>query len=204
MLLALLLGCIAVPLLTPPARVSLVGGPSFPVEESHERPGEPVQVTGEARIGVQPLGLFPSLADRPLDLTGGLVLHLDEGLARPGAYAEGSVYLWNQTWSNQSRARLRAFGALDMLPPELRAPEWDPGLRGGVGIDWGGFVHGMPGVGVGRDGSWVGVSYGEWAVGLVAEGGYQRLPDADLFCVALGVEFQLPATAGFLLLPVHR
>lgn len=204
MLLALLTACIAVPLVTPPARFSLVGGPSVPTEEAPQEPGVVVPFTGQLRLGAQPLGLFEELQERPFDATAGLVVHLDQGVGRPGAFIEGSVYPWQESWSPQSRARFRTFGALDMLAPGVRAEAWDPGLRAGVGIDWGGFMRGQPGVNIGPEASWVGVGYGEWAIGLVAEGGWQRMPEADLIRVALGIEVQMPATAGFMLLPLPR
>lgn len=203
MLIALLAACMAVPLATPPARLSLVGGPGIPLEEAPVQADPGVPFTGQLRLGAQPLGLFEQLAERPVDATLGLVVHLDEGLGRAGAFAEGSVYLWQESWSPQSRARLRAFGAVDALGPTVRAPGWDPGFRGGVGIDWGGFVRGMPGFEHGRDASWVGVGYGEWAIGLVTEAGWQRLPEADLWRIALGFEVQMPATAGLLLIPIR-
>lgn len=204
LLLESLLGCVAVPLVTPPARFSLVGGPSIPIEEAPQQPGVGVPFTGQLRLGAQPLGLFEQLAERPFDATAGLVVHLDQGLGRAGVFTEASVYLWQESWSPQSRARLRTFGAIDLLAPDVRDDLWEPGLRGGVGIDWGGFVRGQPGIDIGYDASWIGVGYGEWAIGLVAEGGWQRLPEADLVRIALGIEVQMPATAGFLLLPLPR
>jgi len=203
MLIALLAGCIAVPLLTPPARVSFVGGPAIPTEPVHLQPGViGVPLEGELRATVQPLGMFEELEDRPLDINAGFVGHFggyDED--RFGATLEGSVYPWHESWSPQSRARFRVYGAMDAMAPTLRSPRWDPGIRGGVGIDWGGFLRGQPGFSLGPDASWVGVSYGEWAIGAILEGGYQRLETADLVRVGLGLEVQMPATAGFLLLP---
>lgn len=203
MLLALLTACLAIPVVTPPARLSLVGGPSFETVPQPVRPEETLPLTGELRLGVQPLGMFPTLQDRMFDVTGGMLVHLDHGDERLGATLEGSVYLWQEQWNPQSRARLRAFGALDALGPEARSPGWYPGARAGVGLDWGGFVPGAPSFDIGTDGSWVGVAYGEWAIGLVAEGGYQQLPETDLIQIALGVEVQMPATAGFLLVPIR-
>lgn len=203
MLLSLLVACLPLPVVTPPARVSLVGGPSLPTEEQPTQPGEFIPLSGQLRVGVQPLGMFDQLQERPFDATAGLVLHLDNGTGRPGAYLEGSYYLWQESWSPQSRARLRTFAGMDLLAPQVRQPGWDPGLRVGLGIDWGGFMRGNPMLDIDRDGTWFGVAYGEWAVGLVAEGGYQRLPEADLIKFALGIEVQMPATAGVLLVPLR-
>lgn len=206
MLIALLAGCIAVPLLTPPARVSFVGGPAIPTEPVHQEPGiVGVPLEGEFRATVQPLGLFPDLADRAFDVNGGFVGHFGGyNEDRFGATLEGSVYPWHQSWSPQSRARFRVYGAMDAMAPTLRSPRWDPGFRGGVGIDWGGFINGAPGFSIGPDSSWLGVMYGEWAIGAVLEGGYQRLEQADEVRMGLGLEVQVPASAGVLLLPLRR
>lgn len=202
-MLLLLLACLPIPVLSPPARFSAVMGPGVPVGVEHEEAqpaGVPLVV--DVRAGLQPLGVFPDLADRPFDVTAGLTARLDDRDSRLGGFAEGSAYIWQHELDPVTRFRLRVYGAADVLAPDVRAPAWDPGFRGGIGFEWAGWIRGAPGVEIEPGAGWVGVYWGEWALSVIAESGWRRMPEGAEWRAGLGIEVQVPATAGALLVPL--
>lgn len=202
-MLLLLAGCLAIPVVSPPARLTLTGGPGVPIGVEHqEAQPEGVPLVVDLRAGVQPLGVIPDLADRKFDATAGLAMRLDERDPRAGLYGQGSAYIWQEELDPYTRFRLRVYAGADVLAPSTRAPDWDPGFHGGVGFEWAGWVRGQPGFNIDPGNSWVGVYWGEWAVSVVAESGWRRMPEGAEWRAGLGFEVQIPATAGALLIPL--
>lgn len=205
MLLLLLAGCLAVPVLSPPTRVSVVMGPGLPAEEQHAPAGPGPAAVVDLRVGVEPLGVIPDLGDRRFDLSAGAAFRFaNNRTARPGVFGEAAAIVWQQPLDLDSRARLRVYGGMDALAPDLRAPGWDPSLRAGIGLDITGWTEVEPSAVWTLDGGWAGVVYGEWGLGVIAEGGWRSLPDGDEWRLSAGIEVQIPATAGVVFLPIPR
>lgn len=202
-MLLLLAGCVAVPALSPPTRVSVLMGPGLPAEEQHAPAGPGPAAVVDVRAGVEPLGVVRDLSDRRFDLSAGAAFRLSQSrTARAGLFGEAAAIVWSEPLDAHTRARLRVYGGLDALAPAVRAPEWDPSVRVGVGLDLTGWADVRPAAAVSADGGWAGVVYGEWGLGVVAEGGWRSLPDGDEWRLSLGVEVQIPATLGVLFIPV--
>lgn len=202
-MLLLLVGCVALPVLSPPTRVSVLMGPGLPAEDQHAvaGPGPPAVV--DLRAGVEPLGLLRDLGDRRFDLSAGAAFRFSGGrTARTGVFGEVAAIVWQQPLDDDTRARLRVYGGLDALAPAVRAPDWDPSVRAGIGLDLTGWVESTPAATWSSEGGWVGIVNGEWGLGVVAEGGWRDLPDGDEWRLSLGLEVQIPATLGVLFLPI--
>lgn len=204
-MLLLLLGCLAVPVVSPPTRVSMVMGPGLPAEPQHTTVGPGPAAVFDLRAGVEPLGVFRDLGDRRFDLSAGAAVRFTSSrTARPGVFGEAAAIVWQQELDGDTRARLRIYSGLDALAPDVRAPLWDPSVRFGVGLDLTGWTEVSPTGFWTLDGGWVGAAYGEWGLGIVAEGGWRSLPTGDEWRLSAGGEVQIPATLGVLFIPLPR
>lgn len=208
-------GCTPLPFISPPMRATfnpgvLDGNPQL--DNGQGRLAKAAPYLG-GRFGVHPLGLVPSMAERPADFAVGYAL---EGtvvdsmgtLLSHGPYVEGAYHIWQTHWKDGRMARLAVFGAGELL---LRpgSDEVGGGASGGIGIEYGKWLS-DPFVSEGvntktdkrtgkkrnRPTTTIGVAVGEASVGAELRAGYRRLGDDRWWMVTFGLTFRLPASAG--------
>lgn len=207
-------GCVPIPILSPPARISQSAGVAVgqiaPPRDATvaDRRASPVLTT---RLGVHPQQMFPSLFSRRFDLGAGYLFEVmpEPGLAhyfRHGPYLELGANLWmapiSESWAVRTSTSVHA----DALFANDMGSEFGIGVGGSISIElvsFAGFAVAEAEVSEYDSHALLGAVSGEWGIGLTAGVDYRSVQGMNYGVFQLGLFVRLPAAAGILLVPLH-
>lgn len=201
-------GCIALPFATPPVRASFTVSGAFPPRGATLPSPSSDTVTLGARITAHPMGMVPSLLDRPADVGVGYVFDTPptQGGGRVsrdlhGACLDVSVWPWRDGPERGHRV-LRAGLSLrsELLVGHVETGATDVGFGVMAGPEFEFVVtRDGPFSSSGGSGSraWVaGTALGELGVTASVLGSYRAVGDAAWWSVVFALGFRLPASVG--------
>lgn len=139
-------GCTPIPFISPPIKATFNPGPmAGTVHVDHgAQKTEGVTANLAGRFGIHPLGLVPSLGERPADFGVGFRLEgtvFDGGwLLGHGPYAEVAYHVWQKHRPGGTFTRLSIFATGELLIAPQLNDALGGGTTGGIGIEWGKWV----------------------------------------------------------------
>lgn len=218
----LLTGCVPVPVIAPPAKITVGGGGAFG-ELRDKAQGEDLSRSGalQLKAGVHPMSLFDD--ERELDLGVGFIFEAmpNEDLrADPlvGGYLEGNYALWRSADDAfDGQTRLYLIGRGDLISNSGPDGASGYGLGFGLGIEYASWVDSPLAnaevstetqvrngrVSQDTDTSlFLGYGIGEGGIGLEVTGNLRRVGDQEYTALFASLILRTPLTLGILLIPI--
>lgn len=206
-LLALLLtGCIPIPALLPPLKVSggIGGAAGNPLPDDEGQPLEELTPIAQGRVGITPQALWPEQHRRPVEVEAGYAFQLftdplRQNRNRHGGYLGVAVHFGDWWFGGNWRGRfiVRGFGELYGLqshPGEIWGGGWAIGFEA---ADWAGYTdESLDGLGL-----W-GYAAGELSIGGELFGGVYTVDGQEYGTFGIAITGRLPGLLGVLAIPL--
>jgi hypothetical protein len=148
------------------------------------------------RVAATPMGFGEGWLGRSFDFGGGYIWEAGKSRVIEGAFFEGGYAMFKGQIGAQTWGRMLARAQVRVLKPTD-----DPRFGVGGALQISGelvtYAEGPLAL-VGKDGGLVGYAFGEAGIGFFAEGSYARFPTFSTFAIIGGLQFRLPASAGFI------
>lgn len=200
-------GCIPVPVVAPPVRVSgTFGGGSSGLSSGTKGAGD-LRGRAVGRVGLSPMSFWKEHTRRVIDPEIGVVF---EGLLSPpkgdspdvGGYLGVAWRVWQDRGnSGAQRVFVRATG--DLM---ARYPANDIGGGGSVSVGWEYTDFAAAAVADSSQGlpAFFGYAYGEGGIGVELTGAGRNYGEVAVWQVTAGLTVRIPAVVGVLLVPLWK
>ncbi len=203
MLVVVGVGCVPLPLITPPLKTTVGGGAGFgstPEDSTTREQGTGIFALS---VGAHPVQLF--LQEPTWDAGVGFVFESFPGTDQDpllGGYVEGGYSLWHDGDRETGQGRLFLVGQLEVLHDNASGFS-GIGASGGFAFEFA-ILTAESVASVNNDSAYFGVHVGEWAIGAELTFNIRQVGFVNYQAVLLQLVVRSPLTFGVLLVPVFN
>ncbi len=208
LLVALLPGCLAVPLALPPVKAAIGIGAAIGNPLPRDDTGEPLAKVAPivpGRIGLSLQSMWPEQNRRPIEVEAGYAFQTftdqyRQDRNRHGGFLGVSI-LAGHFWLGENwRARITIRGAGEIYGMQAHAG-WGGGVGWGLGFEIAKYTSSSGGNG-GNGPRFLGYAAGEWSVGAELQGGVYWFGPAEYGIASFALTVRWPGSAGVVIVPL--